>query len=389
MLVSTLSDLVFHVRAVSSGRTDLFAVNRGGRRETLSAADFVRGIHSLALALEARGLEAGERVAICSENRPEWHIVDFACQLLGAPTVPLAPDIERRELAFILRNSGSRWVFYDDSTRRDLLHGLENTFTSPPELVAFDGDAAAPGSLSITRLMGDGASRMGEVPIQRFRGRAREEDPASLVYASGGDEPRGGMLSHREMVTGLIDLDEAFDLTPVDRALAILPLSRGFQRTFDHLCLYRGSAIRYVAQSAALPAALHRERPTVLTAPPDLYERSHRQARAAMEHGGRLRRGLSRWAIEVGKRHAAARRTGFVGPVLAVKRKLADDLIYRGVRRHFGGSLRLAISAGGAMAASAREFFGAVGMPIVSRDEPSAEADADSVIVSPASEPPP
>ena len=100
MAAATLSDLVFRIREVSGGRSDLLTLQERGRRLTTSTADFLRGVHSLALALEARGLSGGQRVAIFFENRPEWHMVDLACQLIGAVTVPIPPESPQQTCGF-------------------------------------------------------------------------------------------------------------------------------------------------------------------------------------------------------------------------------------------------------------------------------------------------
>ncbi len=368
MALGTLSDLVFHVREISSGHPELLSV-RLERRETLSAADFLRSVHSLALALEAGGLEKGDRVAIFSENRPEWHVADFACQLLGVATVPIFPALPRRQVGFILRNSGSRSVFYSDAGKHDLLRELEPTLTSPPALVAFDAAAAAPGGTSITRLMGEGAARLGEVPIERFRGRVKGEDPASLIYTAGAAaEPKAVMLSHRDLISNMLACGEIVDLSRADLALSFLPLSQGFQRTVDHLCFHRGVAIHYVPAIEDVPDAVRRERPTVLVATPEVYGQVRRRTLERNGDQSPLRRRLFRWAMDAGRRHVEARKRGFVGPLLALQRKLAEWLVFRRVHERFGGRLRLAISGGAALEADVSEFFETLGMPLLPGD---------------------
>ncbi|MEE8526360.1 MAG: long-chain fatty acid--CoA ligase [Thermoanaerobaculia bacterium] len=366
MSVRTLSDLIFHVRDISTGHPDLLTVRMPARREAVSATDFLRNVHSLALALEARGLAKGDRVAIYSESRPEWHVADFACQLLGAPTVPLIPASPARQVGFIIRNSGCRWIFYSDAVKRDLLAELMGAVTSPPQAVAFDADAAMAEGMSITRLIGEGAERRGEIPIERFRGRVAEEDLASLLYTSGttGD-PKGVMLSHRNLVSNFLACDELFDdLGPQDLAVSFLPLSHGVQRTLDHLCFYRGASIHYVPTLEDVPRALREERPTLLVAVPRIIERTYQSLREDLRAESAWRRRLTEWSVAIGERHAAASRSGFVGPLLALERQLAEALVFRRIRRRFGGRLRYAISGGGALAPEVSEFFEAVGLPL-------------------------
>lgn len=365
MTIKTLSDLVFHVREVSAGRPTLLSVRLRERREGLSTTDFVRNVHSLALALEQQGLSKGDRVAIFSENRPEWHVVDFACHLLGAPTVPLYPTLPRQQVAFVLRNSGCRWVFYSDARKRDLLQELTAQLTAPPQAIAFDGTAAMPGGLSITRLMGEGAARRGAVPIERFRGRVEAEDLASLVYTSGttGD-PKGVMLRHRQLIASCLSCAARFNLGAEDRVISFLPLSHIFQRMVDYCCFYRGTAIHYLPSVEQLPRALLEIEPTVFAAPPRFYVRACHRAMAELGRAGRGKRWLARWALGVGRRYVAARHGGIVGPWLALERRLASSLVFKRIKRRFGGHLRLAVCGGATLPGEIENLFQAIGLPI-------------------------
>lgn len=380
MAVRTLSDLVFHVREAAAGRAELLSVRLPKGREALSTSDFISNVHSLALALEDIGVRPGDRVAIFSENRPEWPTVDFACHLVGAPTVPIFPTLPADRVGYILRNSGSRLVFYSDAAKRDLLHELQDALTTPVHGVAFDADAAAEGSAAgageggadaagagttLTRLTGLGAARRGEVPLARFRDRVAEDDLASIIYTSGttGD-PKGVMLSHRNLVSNFLACGELFKVGPADLALSLLPLSHVFQRTVDHLCFYRGVSIHYVTRESQVERELAHARPTLLTSVPLLYERLYVRMTEDIERRDPLRRLAGRWAVTVGRRHAAERRHGFVGPLLALQRQLAERLVFRQLRSRLGGRLRLPISGGAPLGREVGDFFEAIGMPV-------------------------
>ena len=362
--LQTLTDLVFHIRDISAGRPNLLTF-RGERRESLSASDFLRGVHSLALALESRGLKAGDRVAIISEARPEWHLVDFACQLIGAVTVPMDPDAPGELMGYILRNSGCRWAFYGWGDTRKFLITLQRGLTTPVRLVSMAGDGAAPDSLTLTRLMGEGAPRQGEVPVERFRGRTQPDDLASLLYTSGttGD-PKGVMLSQKSLVANLVACGKLFTLGPTDLAITFLSPSHGFQRTIDHLCFYRGVAMHYVPNSDDMPEALRQERPTLLVALPRIYERAHRRTFELIDQDPGWRQRLSHWAIGVGRRYLTASRDGFISPLLALERRFAESFAFGRIQQRFGGRLRFALCGGGALAAEVSDFFEAVGVPI-------------------------
>ncbi|MEM8993307.1 MAG: long-chain fatty acid--CoA ligase [Acidobacteriota bacterium] len=362
----TLSGLLFHIREVSGGRADLLETYRPGAVEALSTTDFLHQVHALAVALEERGVVAGERVAIYSENRPEWHVVDFASHLLAVPVVPISPATSREHVAFILRNSGARWVFYSDAEKREVLLDVQRGVSAPPRAVAFDAAAAMPGDgETLTRLLGDGAGRLGGVPLERFRDRARADDLATLLYTSGttGD-PKGVMLSHANLMSNIEACARVFEVGGGDRALSFLPLARVFQRTVDYLCFWRGAGLCYVPDASTAGAALRARRPTVMAAAPTLYQKAHRHLLADIEALPTLRRRVFDWAMGVGRRYAEAGREGFIGPLLALQCAVARRVVHRRVFERFGGRLRLAISGGSPLPEEVAIFFDAVGMPL-------------------------
>ncbi|MDA8017548.1 MAG: long-chain fatty acid--CoA ligase [Thermoanaerobaculia bacterium] len=371
----TLGDLVFRLRNVAGGRSELVSVSWTGERgddtgsdrhEGLSTSDFVRNVHSLAVALDDRGVRRGERVAIYSENRPDWHVTDFACQLLGVATVPIHAEFTSEQVAFVLRNSGCRWIFYSDETKKARLEELRHAVTEFPVAIAFDGDAVIDDDVpSFTRLLGEGAERLSDVPLERFRGRAEPDDLASVIYTSGttGD-PKGVMLSHGNFLSNVRGCAEVFEIGDGDLALSFLPLSHVFQRTVDLLCFYRGVSIHYVPRTDDVPAALRRCRPTLMAAAPVVYERAWKRTFDLLEEKSALQRRFFHWALQTGKRYVSASRDGFIGPLLALQRTLAERFVLRDVQERFGGRLRFAISGGAPLSSEVADFFDAVGIPL-------------------------
>ena len=128
-LMETLSDLVFDVRDSWAGRADLLSIRRHGRVEQVSTSQLIAAAHGLALALEERGVRPGDRVALWAENCPEWHVVDFACHLLGAASVPLYPTLAPPAVAYVLKNSGASWMFYSDAEKGAVLRQVADSLS--------------------------------------------------------------------------------------------------------------------------------------------------------------------------------------------------------------------------------------------------------------------
>ena len=358
--MQTLSDLVFHILDHSAGRPDLLAIKRKRRTEVLSTSDFLGQIHALAVALEGRGVEPGSRVAIFSENRPEWHVVDFACHLIGAVPVPIYPTVRPQEVAYILRNSGAEWIFFSTRQKGEVLAGILPSLTRKATCVALDDDVEACDE-NLVPLLAEGAERRSQEPLDRYRGRAQPEDLASIIYTSGttGD-PKGVMLTHANFMSNVQACKDLFPISSEDLALSFLPLSHVFERTVDYLFFERGVRIYYATSIEKVPPLLLEVRPTVLTSVPRLYERAYLRVSSSMQKEKPGRQKIFQWALRVGNRHASARR--FVGPLLGAQRLAADRLVYRKIKERFGGRLRFAISGGAPLATEVGRFFDAIGI---------------------------
>ena len=359
----TLAELVFHVRDAFPPRPDLLAIKRRGALDLWSRDRFLDTVHAAARALEARGLRRGDRLAIYAENCPEWHALDFACQLLGVVSVPLYPTLPAAQVSGILRDAQASAVVWSDAEKRAVL-AAALAGLRPPLLVSLAEDA--PPGEGWSELLREGTALAAGRALDELRGRVAAEDLASLIYTSGtGGDPKGVELTHRALCANLLAAAAVFPVGPRDLALSFLPLSHVFERTADHLFFYRGVPIHYVPTVERVPPALLEVRPTVLPSVPRLYERAYLKIQSQLAKERPFKRRLFGWALDVGKRalarHEAGRRTG---PLLAAQRALASRLVFRKVRERFGGRLRFAISGGAPLPREVGEFFSAMGVTI-------------------------
>jgi len=364
MTVRTLPDLVFHVAAHSAGRVDLLAIKRQGQIETWSTERFVRSIHALALALEARGFRKGQRVALFAENCPEWFVAEFACQLLGLLTVPIYPTLPSGQVEGILRDSGARAVFFSDTAKHKLLQDVQAALGEPLGLFSIEPGESA--GTTLATLLAEGQERATAQPLDALRGRVEEQDVASLIYTSGTTgEPKGVMLTHRNFISNMLAAGEVFAMGPEDLALSFLPLSHVFERTCDHLFFYRGVAVHYVPAIERVPGALPEVKPTVLPSVPRLYERAYLKVLANQQKESPFKRRVFDWALGVGKRATERSESGRRrGAWLTAERALAQRMVYGKLQDRFGGRLRLPISGGAPLAREIGVFFAALGVPL-------------------------
>ena len=358
----TLSDLVFYVAAAQRGRKKLVSAQRSGERYWISTEEWIERIRGLAAALEQRGIQRADRVAIFAENCPEWHIVEFACQLLGAITVPVYPTLPADQVAFILQDAGCDWVFYSNQAKAAILQEIQESRQQPLECVAFELDATMEPDLHLETMLQPTSDSK---PLDSFRSRPQPSDIATLIYTSGTTgKPKGVILSHRNLLSNILACADLFVLGPSDTSLSFLPLSHVFQRTVDNLFFYKGVSIHYLQSIERVPRALLEIRPTVLASVPRLYERAFLRVMANVEKETPGKKRIFSWAIGVGERYAEAKERGKAVPHLAAQRRLAHRLVYRKIHQRMGGRLRLAITGGAALPEKVGRFFGAVGLDL-------------------------
>lgn len=338
----------------------------------LSAADFARRVRHTALGLRAAfDVKAGDRIALVSENRVEWSIVDLAILSLGAVNVPIYTTQSPEQVRFILQDSGARLLFI--SNRKIYRHarpGIEATETLD-RIIFFDetardemAEAATLGELEERGRVED--ERDGEA-YERLMQAISPDDLATIIYTSGttGD-PKGVMLSHRNFVANALAISAELPIFPSDVALSILPLSHIFERTVFYVFCHSGVSVYYSASFDQVGDHLQEVRPTIMTAVPRLFERVyHRIVKKGRSAVG-WRRQVFDWALTVGERRVELEDKRQPVPVsLRVQHGIADRLVFKKWRAGVGGRLRYFVSGGAPMAPHLSYAFLAAGIPVL------------------------
>jgi long-chain acyl-CoA synthetase len=341
----------------------------GGSYRTIRYRELGGQVETLAHGLAAEGVEAGDRVAILSYNRPQWPAADLAILALRAVTVPINHMLPPPQIAYVLRDAGVTAIFVENEMQ---LRKVERIRSECPALrLVFAFDPVTPGRavISFDALLEHGKRHRGEHP-GFFRTSVDGIDPAglcSLVYTSGttGD-PKGVMLHHRGFVADVIASESVFGLEPDDVFLSFLPLSYLYERVAGHWCaLYRGCSIAYAEDVATVARDLLAVRPTVMVGVPRVYEKLRARVEARIEAGSAVTRWLFHAAVRDGLRYHRLRQEGRAGPLLALRYALAERLVLRRIRNVLGGRFRFPISGGAPLSPDTLRFFNALGLRLI------------------------
>jgi len=357
--METLRDLFEFVVTTYPARKELLRIRAGKGWRQLTVREFERATRDCAVRLAQAGVLAGDRVALFSENRPEWPIVDFACHLIGAVSVPLYATLPANQVRYIVADCGAKLLLVSGRERaRTALEAVRGL--SGIRVIGIDPDLA------------DGLACLADLPLPAKRHRPEAmavgpKDLASIIYTSGttGD-PKGVMLSHRNFMSQVMSIAPLYPITDRDICMSFLPLSHVYERTVDYVFFRAGAQINYVESIERVPTQLTEIRPTIMVSVPRLFERSYIKIISKVQQEGGAKKRLFDWGVRVGRQvREAAWRGRSASPFARGQYVVAKARIFSKVMERLGGRLRFTISGGAPLAREVAEFFDIIGLPIL------------------------
>ena len=356
--------------SLKHGKTKALNHKVDGVWVNISAAAFVERVKNVALGLAALGIRPGDRIALLSENRPEWSIVDLAILSLGAINVPIYTTQAVDQIEYILTDSGPRAMFV--SNKKLYRHAKPVLEKRTLEfLIMFDDESAqeVQGALSLSHLEENGKRLAAERPeaFEAYLNAVRAEDLATIIYTSGTTgEPKGVMLTHNNFMSNVLSITAGLPIDEKDTALSVLPLSHIFERAGFYVFIYNGLEVYYAASFDQVGENLREVGPTVMTAVPRLFEKVyHRIVKKGMAETGWKRKVFAR-SLEVGQRYGELKdKRRFISPSLSFQQSLASKLVFSKWRAGVGGRLRYFVSGGAPLSPALSYSYLAAGIPIL------------------------
>ncbi len=368
MDVRNLCDIFY--QSVALQKPAHLRFKRDGAWRDVSSAELRTTVEELALGLRALGVEPGDRVAILSENRPEWAYADLASLCAGAVDAPIYSTLPAGQVLYILNDSQAKVCFVSNALQARKVAEVRDQAPHLLHVVRMD-DAPIEGTVSIreVREMGRPVLERDPDAVRRVASAVPPDQLATLIYTSGTTgEPKGVMLTHDNIVSNVIGGKKVFaDWSHDDVALSFLPLCHIFERSAGHyLMLLAGATIAYAEGVDQVPANMAEVRPTLMCSVPRLYEKMYARVNEKVANDPPARQKIFHWALGVG-RQVFAHRVNHTTPgaVLKLKFAVADKLVFAKIRERTGGRLRLFVSGGAPLAREIAEFFGAAGLLIL------------------------
>ncbi len=355
-------------------KPDALNYKRNGAWRSISSSELVARARRIALGLHTLGIRHGDRVALLSENCPEWTLADAGCQFTGVIDVPIYPTQTPAQAAYILNDSGARLLFISHAAAfARIQEALENC-PALKHVVFFDADETAEvktpaGALSLVELETRGGELEATQPdlAKELASHVKPNDLATIIYTSGTTgESKGVMLTHTNIVSNLIDVSHHLGFSKEDVALSVLPLSHIFERTGMYMYIHRGISVFYAESLEKIGDNMREVRPTLMLAVPRLFEKIYARIKEKAAAGGRLKASLLAWAVEIGKQCARHTFNHQSVPLhLALQHKLLSRIVFSKWRAGMGGRIRLFVSGGAALPEELGYIFAGAGLPIM------------------------
>jgi long-chain acyl-CoA synthetase len=361
--IQTICDIFY--RSVDTYRKpEHLKHKKDGAWRAISSEELRRAVEEISMGLRSLGIGRGDKVALLSENRPEWAFADLAVLCAGAADATIYATLTPAQVLYILADSESRVVFVSNAAQAAKVAEIRTQLPHLQHVVRFDAAPAA-GTTSLDELRAKGREALAADPdaVRRRAAEVTGDDLATLIYTSGttGD-PKGVMLTHGNLLHNVLAAEKVFPM--VDHEWTALSFCHSFERTAGHnFMLHRGVTIAYAESVEKVPENMQEVRPSIMCSVPRLYEKMYARVNEKVASDPPLRQKVFHWAIGVGREafaHTVARTEP--GALLKLKLSLANKLVFSKIKERTGGRLQLFISGGAPLAREIAEFFGAAGM---------------------------
>lgn len=369
---STITEMFVNVTDTFADETrPMYQYKKDGTYHGLSFKHMREWVEHFAAGLSVLGLKRGDKLAIISENRPEWVVADMGTLFLGAVDVPIYPTLTAKQVEFILVDSGTKIAVVSNHYQlnkvrkvRDDVRTLEHIIVMNDLQIETQENVHT--MASVTQM---GKEYLVKHPdfLERSLSRIKPEDLLTIIYTSGTTgNPKGVMLTHNNLVSNITASSSIIQISPDDVLLSFLPLCHSFERMAGYYtALACGCTVAYAESIETVRDNLLEIRPTVVTTVPRLFERIYTRIKQQVESSPPARQKIFNWAVEVGRKYAEAKKHNRAGVVLKGQHALAEKLVFSKLKERTGGRIRFFVSGGAALARELGEFFETLGILIL------------------------
>lgn len=366
-MVETLSQLFLNT-IKSYPKDDLLLSKKEGKYVPISTEEFADRVKCFSLGLRDLGLEAGDKLIILSENRPEWVISDVANLCLGGITVPIYTSLIPEQIKYIIDDSDAKIVVVSDQGQWQKIEAIKSELTKVTSYITCLSEAPE-GVLTFAQVLERGR-KMDKQNPGLFEKMALEVKPdaiASIIYTSGTTgPPKGVMLTHSNIFSNVKTCSSILPFKDTDTVLSFLPLSHILERMAMFAYLHNGMSIGFAESIDTLGENLLEVRPHIMVNVPRVLEKIYAKVIDNVQVSSSLKRKIFFWAVKVGRKYGRKKILNQpISKLLQFKRNLANKLVFSKVYAKTGGRVRFFLCGGAPLSKDIGEFFYAIGLTVI------------------------
>ncbi|MBL0343441.1 MAG: long-chain fatty acid--CoA ligase [Bacteroidetes bacterium] len=359
MEVKRLFDLIPH--QLSKHPLNIaFAGKENGKWITYSSHDFKKYSDLISYGLMAKGVGKDDKIAIISNNRPEWNFTDLGILQTGAVDVPIYPTISEHDLRFILEDAEVKFIFVSTEELYNKVKSFSSGLRGLQGIYTYNRVEGAP---HWSELIETGEKNKDEKKLEAVKATIQANDLATLLYTSGTTgNPKGVMLSHHNLVSNFIAVEHLPPVKQGDKILSFLPLNHIYERMLTYLYMYLCTSIYYAESMETIGDNIREVKPTAFSAVPRLIEKVYDRIVAKGTELTGIKRALFFWALDLGLKFDPGKDGGLI---YNLQLNLANKLIFPKWREALGGNLKAIVSGGAALQPRLARVFWAAQIPIL------------------------
>src|SRR5664280_400470 len=355
-------DLLTRMQNQFADKTDVIAGKEDGKWKRYSVQEYIDYCNWVSYALLSIGIKKGDKIAIISNNRPEWNFTDFGISQIGAVSVPIYPTISSEEYGYILGHAEPKIIFVSDKNLFEKIKPIADKIPGISDIYTFDRITEAKHIAGVITLGKEMASSLRE-ELVKAKAVVDPSDLVTIIYTSGTTGfPKGVMLMHSNLVSNFIEQSFIHSLGPGAKFLSFLPLSHIYERTLTYHFQYKGVSIYYAENVGKILDNLKEIKPEVIAIVPRLLERIFDKIISTGKELKGLKKIIFFWAVNLGLRYELNRENGWF---YEMKLSLANKLIFKKWKEALGGKLELISSAGAPLQTRLTRIFWAARMHVL------------------------
>ncbi|MEK7435165.1 MAG: long-chain fatty acid--CoA ligase [Cyanobacteriota bacterium] len=347
--------------------------DESGEFKYISYKELEEKVEFFASAMIEKGLKPNDKLALMSENSPEWVMTDLGAMYSNVLNVPVYPTLTYPQLEYILNNCGARAIVVSNNTHYQKVVKLFDSVPSLEFVVYVDKiekvEHSKVKTISFEELIKLGQDNLEKniAEINKRISETKEDDVCSIIYTSGttGD-PKGVMLTNKNFMSN--SMESAILLLPKVNCLELsfLPLSHVLERVVYYaVIVVSGQTVAYAESIEAISKNLQELKPNILVSVPRIYEKIYNKVMEGVNASPPLKQKIFKWALKVGKEYYEANKYGHgLSFFLEMEYKMADKLVFSKIREKTGGNIEVLVSGGAPLMKELAEFFAYIGLPI-------------------------